>query len=123
MALQLLAQEVLALALVDLAAHVALDPGAELQDVELPREDADERAHALLDVALLEQRLLVLGLDAHGAGDEERERTRLVDVGGRHLELFRQVGDERDDLAEHAEQAGAQRVDLLALLDDVLDPS
>ena len=55
----LLAQEVLALALVDLAAHVALDLGAELEHVELAREDADQRAHALLDVALLEQRLLV----------------------------------------------------------------
>ena len=107
---QLLAQEVLALALVDLAAHVALDLGAELQDVELAREDADELAHALLDVVLLEQRLLVLRLDAHGAGDEEGERPRLLDVGRGHLELFGQVRHERDDLAEHAEQARAQSV-------------
>ena len=99
---ELLAQEVLALALVDLAAHVALDLGAELQHVELAREDADELAHALLDVVLLEQRLLVLRLDAHGAGDEERERPRLLDVGRGHLELLGQVRHQRDDLAEDA---------------------
>ena len=119
--LELLAQEVLALALVDLAAHVALDLRAQLQHVELAGQDADELAHALLDVVLLEQVLLVLGLDAHGAGDEEGERPRLLHVGGRHLELLRQVGDERHDLAEHAEQAGAQGVDLTRLPGLVLD--
>ncbi len=117
----LLAQEVLTLPLVDLAAHVALDLGAQLEHVELAREDADQHAHALLDVALLEQGLLIRGLDAHRAGDEEGERPGVVDVGGRHLELFGQVGHQRDDLAEHAQQAGAQGVDLFALVDDVLD--
>ena len=119
--LELLAQEVLALALVDLAAHVALDLGAELEHVELLGEDADEAAQALLDVVLLEQRLLVVGLDAHGAGDEEGEGAGLLDVRGRHLELFRQVGHEGDDLREDLQQAGAQGVHLAALGDDLLD--
>ena len=117
----LLPQEVLALALVDLAAHVALDLGAQLQDVELAREDADELAHALLDVVLFEQRLLVVRLDAHGAGDEERERPGTFDVGRGHLELFGQVRHQRDDLAEDAQQAGAQRLRLLGLGGHVLD--
>ena len=119
--LHLLAQEVLALGLVDLFAHVALDLGAQLEHLELLREDARELAQALLDVALLEQLLLVLGLDAHGAGDQERERAGIFDVGRRHLQLFGQIRHQVDDLREDGEQVGAQRVDLLALDLDVVE--
>ncbi len=95
--LELLAQEVLALRLVDLGAHVGLDLGAQLEHLELAREDARELAQPLLDVGLFEQLLLVFGLDAHRAGHQERESAGLLDVGGRHLELLGQVGHERDD--------------------------
>ena len=86
--LELLAQKVLALRLVDLGAHVGLDLGAQLEHLELARQDAGELAQPLLDVGLFEQLLLVFGLDAHGAGHEERKGARFFDVGGRHLELF-----------------------------------
>ncbi len=49
---ELLAQEVLALRLVDLGAHVGLDLGAELEDLELARQDAGELAQPLFDVGL-----------------------------------------------------------------------
>ncbi len=112
--LELLAQEVLALRLVDLGPHVGLDLGAQLEHLELARQDAGELAQPLLDVGLFEQLLLVFGLDAHGAGHEERQGAGLFDVGGRHLELFGQVRHERDDAREDRQQVGAQGVDLFA---------
>ncbi len=42
--LELLAQKVLALRLVDLGAHVGLDLGAQLEHLELARQDAGELA-------------------------------------------------------------------------------
>ena len=62
--LELLAQDVLALALVDLGLDLGLDLRADRDDLELAREDLDEPAQALGDVDLLEQRLLLLGLAA-----------------------------------------------------------
>ena len=121
--LELLAQEVLALRLVDLGAHVGLDLGAQLEHLELAGQDAGELAQPLLDVGLFEQLLLVFGLDAHGAGHEERQGAGLLDVGGRHLELLGQVGHERDDAREDRQQVGAQGVDLFAFDHHVFEPS
>ena len=58
---QLLAQEELALALVDLRLDLGLDLGAELDHLELAGEDLREVAQARGDVDLLEQLLLLLG--------------------------------------------------------------
>src|SRR3954452_10430797 len=60
--LELLAQDVLALALVELGLHLALDLRADRDDLELAREDLHERAQALDHVGLLEQALLLVGL-------------------------------------------------------------
>ena len=56
--LHLLAQEELALALVDLRLDLGLDPRADLDHLELAGEDLREPAQALADVDLLEQLLL-----------------------------------------------------------------
>ena len=97
--LQLLAQEVLALALVDLRLDLRLDLGAELDHLELAGEDLREAAQPLADVDLLEQLLLLLGRDPQRAGDQVAERRGVVDVGDRELQLLGQVGDLLDDLA------------------------
>ena len=61
---------------------------------------SDEPAQALGDVDLLEQPLLLLGLQPQRARDEVAQRARVVDVGDRELELLGQVGDVLDDARE-----------------------
>ena len=48
----------------------ATGSGADLDDLELAREDLGEPAQALGDVVLLEQRLALLGRDPQRAGDQ-----------------------------------------------------
>ena len=95
--LQLLAQEELALALLELRLHLRLDLRAELEHLELAVQDQRDLAQALLDVDELEQLLLLVGLQAQRRRDEVAERARIVDVRGRELQLLRQVRDEADD--------------------------
>ena len=96
--LQLLAQEVLALALLHLGLDLRLDLRAELEHLELAVQDRRDLAQPLLDVDRLEQLLALLGLDAaQRRGDEMGERARVVDVRRRELELLGQVGREADD--------------------------
>ena len=111
--LQLLAQEVLALALLHLGLHLRLDLRAELEHLELAREDRRDVAQPLLDVDRLEQLLALLGRDrAQRRGDEMRERARVVDVRRRELQLLGQVRREPDDLREQALDVPRQRLDL-----------
>ncbi len=76
--LQLLAQEVLALALFHLRLHLGLDLRAELDHLELAGEDLREPAQPLVDVDLLQQRLLLLGLirSARRSGGRARSGRR-----------------------------------------------
>ena len=74
--LELLAQEVLALGLVELGLHLRLDPRADRDDLELAREDLRQPPQPLGDVDLLEQLLLLLGLDPQRAGDQVRRARR-----------------------------------------------
>ena len=117
--LELLAQEVLALGLVELRLDLRLDPRAHRGDLELIGEDLRQPPQALGDVALLEQRLLVLRLDPQRAGDQVRERRRVVEVGDRELELLGQVRDLLDDGREGLLDVAHQRRQLRALVDDV----
>ena len=123
---QLLAEEELALALVDFGLDLRLDLGAELDDLELAVEDLGEVAEAGADVVLLEQLLLLLGRDPQRAGDQVAERRGVVDVGDRQLQLFRQVRDLLDDLREgplHVAGQGLQFGRLLvALVGQLADP-
>ena len=68
--LELLAQDVLALALVDLGLDLGLDLRADRDDLELAGQDLRQPAQPLGDVDLLEQLLLLLGLQPQRAGDE-----------------------------------------------------
>ena len=118
--LQLLAQEVLALALLHLRLDLRLDLRAELEHLELAAEDPRDLAQPLLDVELLEQLLALLGLDrAERRGDEMRERARVVDVRGGELQLLGQVRRQADDAAEEPLHVPRQRLELGRLDDDV----
>ena len=117
--LELLAQHVLALGLVELGLHLRLDARADRDDLELAREDLRQPPQPLGDVALLEQLLLLLGLDPQRAGDQVRERRRVVEVGDRHLQLLGEVRDLLDDARERLLDVAHQRGQLGALLDDV----
>ncbi len=117
--LQLLSEEELALALVDLARDLRLDLRAELRHLELTPEDRGDAAQPLPDVGGLEQLLPLLGLQAQRRSDQVGERGRVVDVRGCQLELFRQVGRHPDDLRELLLHRPGQRLELGRLRDDL----
>ena len=96
--LELLAQHELALRAVDLGLDLRLDARADRDDLELAREELGQPPQPPADVELLEQLLLLLGLDPQRAGDQVRERRRVVEVGDRELQLLGQVRDVLDDL-------------------------
>ena len=118
--LQLLAQEVLALAAIHLRLHLRLDLRPELEHLELAREDRRDGAQPLLDVDLFEDLLPFLRLDrAERRGDEVAERARVVDVRGGELQLLGQVRREPDDAREQALHVARERFELRRLLEHV----
>ena len=118
--LQLLAEEVLALALLHLRLDLRLDLRPELEHLELATQDRRDRAQPLLDVHLLEDLLALLGPDrAERRGDEVAERARVVDVRRSELQLFGQVRREADDPPEQALHVARQRLELGCLLEHV----
>ena len=117
--LELLAQEVLALALVELGLDLRLDLRPDRHHLELAGEDLGEAAQPLGHVDLLEQLLLLLGPQPQRAGDQVRQRARVVDVGDHDLQLFGQVGHLADDVGERLLDVAHQRGQLGRLLDDV----
>ncbi len=123
--LQLLAQQVLALALLHLGLDLRLDSRAELDHLELARQQLREPAQAAGDVDLLQQLLLFLGRDPQRSGDQVGEGRGIVDVGYRELQLLGQIGDLLDDLAEGTLDVATQGLELVRGLDLVghrLDP-
>src|SRR4051794_24769481 len=117
--LELLAQHVLALALVDLRLDLGLDLGADRDPLELARQRLGQAPQPAADVDLLQQRLLLLQRQAQRAGDEMAERARVVDVGNRELQLLGQVGHLLDDPAERLLDVARQRGQLGRLVHDV----
>ena len=113
--LELLAQDVLALRLVELGLDLGLDPRADRDHLELAREDLGQAPQPAADVALLEQGLLLLGGDPQRARDQVRERGRVVEVRDRELELLGQVRDVLHDLPERLLHVAHQRGQLRAL--------
>ena len=110
--LELLAQEVLALALLHLRLDLRLDPRADLDELELAREDLGQQAEPPGDVHLLEQLLLLLGPDPQRARDHVRQLRGIVEVRDRDLELLRQVGNLLDDPREGGLHVPVQRLEL-----------
>ena len=116
--LQLLAQEVLPLALLHLRLDLRLDLRAELEHLELAAQDRRDRAQPQLDVDLLEDLLALLGPDRAQRGrDEVAERARVVDVRRGQLQLLGQVGREADDAREQPLHVPRQSLELGRLLE------
>jgi hypothetical protein len=109
---ELLAQEVLALAAVHLGLDLRLDPAADLDELQLTGEDLGEQAQPLGHVALLEQPLLVLGLDPQRRGDHVRQLGGVVHVGDRQLELLGEVRQLLDDPRERGLDVAHERLEL-----------
>ncbi len=80
---------------------------------------AVRRRRRLRQLDLFQQILLLLGLEAHGGGDEVAQNGRVVDAGGRHLQLVGQVGHQLDDLGVDRDQVPLQGLQLGPLLDHV----
>ena len=110
--LELLAQDELALALVDLGLDLGLDLRPDRDDLELAGEDLGQPPQAAGDVDLLQELLLLLGREPQRPGDEVAQRARVVDVGDRELELLGQVGQVLDDRAEGLPDVARQRLEL-----------
>ena len=111
--LELLAQDELALALLDLALDLRLDLGADRDDLELAGEQLDQAPQPPGDVDLLEQLLLLLGRQPQRAGDQVGQRAGVVDVGDGELQLLGQVGHLLDDLRERLLDVALQRLELV----------
>ena len=75
-------------------------------------EDLGEQAQALRHVALLEQPLLVLGLDPQRRRDHVRQLRRVVDVRDRHLEFLGEIRQLLDDPRERALHVANERLQL-----------
>ena len=117
--LQLLPEEELPLALVDLAGDLRLDLRAELRHLDLAAEDQRDPAQPLLDVGRLEQLLALLGLQPQRRGDQVGERGRVVDVRRCELQLLGQVRRHADDPRELLLDGPRERLHLGRVRDDL----
>ena len=116
---ELLAQDVLALRAVQLGLDLGLDARADRDDLELAREDVHQAPQPAGDVDLLQELLLLLGLEPQRPGDEVAEGARVVEVGDRHLQLLGEVGHLLDDVRERPLHVAHERGQLGRLVDDV----
>jgi hypothetical protein len=110
--LELLAKDVLALVLAHLLFDLRVDSLAHLEDLELPREQAQDLADALLDVDRLEQLRLLLHGGVEVGGDEVSEGAGLLDRVDERARLARELGHELDDLLGDVAQAHRERLGL-----------
>jgi hypothetical protein len=103
--LELLAKDVFALVFAHLLFDLRVDPLAHLEDLELPREEAQDLADALLGVDRLDE----LGLLLHGGvevrRDEVGERAGRLDGVDERAGLPRELRHELDDLLRDVAQA------------------
>ena len=92
---------------------------AELDDLELLREEHRELAHPLLGVALFEDRLTVGGFEPHRTRDEIRQQVRIRDVVDFHLHLARRLRQIADQLREERGEVAMHRDEFARFARDV----
>ncbi len=114
--LELLAQHVLALRVGHLLLGLGLDLALELQHLDLARERLRHRRQLHLDVVLLEEPLLVLGLHVEEARDEVADAQRVLDLRELHADLGREARGQREGLVGQLAQAPEVRLDRDVLL-------
>ncbi len=117
--LELLAQEILPLPLLELRLDLRLNLRADRDDFEFPREHLGEPAQPLGHVDFFEELLLFLGLESQRPGDQMGENARILDVGDHDLQLFGEVGHLPDDVGERLLHVAGQRRQLGRWLDHV----
>ena len=110
--LQLLLEEVLALALGDLLVELLLDLLLDLQQLLLLLDEDEDVLHARLHVGHLQDLLLLGAVDVEDGGDEVGDLARVVDVdhGQAHL-----LGEQRvvlRDLLHLADERAGERLHL-----------
>ncbi len=103
--LELLAQHVFALVLAHLLLDLGVDALAHLEDLELPGEQPEHLADAVLDVDGREQRRLLVDGGIEVGGDEVGELAGLVDRVDERAGLARELGHQLDDLLRDVAQA------------------
>ncbi len=96
--LQLLAQHVLALALVELALRLLADFARQLEHLDAVRQDLDDAIEPIANLQSFENRLLLGRLDVDEPADHVGERARRLDVLQRRRELRRHLRQEIDGL-------------------------
>src|SRR5882724_10063194 len=105
--------------------HLLLDPGTDtlldLEDLDLGAHEAEHLLEALGRVGHLEQRLLVLELDAEVGDDRVGEPRGLVDRGHRHDHLGRDLLVELDVGLEGGVDAADEGFDLGRLVAHLLE--
>ena len=87
----LLAQQVLALGVVDRALRALVDLARDLQHFDAVRKQLEQLVEPRLQVERLQQRLLFLGADVHQPGDEVGEPRRALDRLQRRHDLVRHL--------------------------------
>ena len=107
--LELLAQHVLALRVPHLLLHLAVDPLADLEDLELAREQGQDLAHALDDVRRLEHVLLLARVDVEVAHDQVGHLGRLGHAVEERGGLLGKLGHEGDELLGRILDVGHER--------------
>jgi hypothetical protein len=105
--LELLAEHVLALVLAHLLFDLRVDALAHLEDLELPREQLQHLADALLDVDGLDELGLLFDGGVEVGGHEVGEGAGRLDRVDERARLARQLGHELDDLLGDVAQAHA----------------
>ncbi len=117
----LLAQQVLAIGVVDRFARLRVDLARDLQHLDPVRQELEQLVEARLEVERLEQRLLLVGADVHQAGDEVGEPRGSLDCLQRGDHLLRHLRQELENLERALlETVGAPLdvgIDVLGLVD------
>ena len=117
--LELLAQDVLALVLRELLAHLRVDLLLDLDQLDLALQQHEQTAEPLRDVALDQQRRALVGRQVDGRRDDVAQPPRIL-VLVQHLRgLVRDVGRDRDELLGDVVDRHAQPVDLDRVLADL----
>ena len=118
--LELLAEEMVALGLGQLAADLLLDLGRKLEDRELTRQVLPQPLQPGPDVDLAQQALLLLDRERQARGQQVRQPARLARVDRRDLQLLGDLLALVDHPLEEPVDVMHQGVELDPSLDDLL---
>ncbi len=111
--LELLAKDVLALVFAHLLLDLGVDALAHLEDLELPGEQLEHLADAILHVERLEEAGLLVDGGVEVRRHEIGERARRLDGIDERARLARELGHELDHLLRDVAQAHAQGLGLV----------